>query len=82
MQLYTQNKQTVFHTLSSYIKNKIRNRIREVTFSHTDRNHALHMAWGHIFSNHLRGDYWEFGVYRGDSMLISFNQFEKSNFFE
>jgi hypothetical protein len=61
----------------SYIKNKIRNRIREVTFSHTDRNHALHMAWGHIFNNHLLGDYWEFGVYKGDSMVISANQYKK-----
>jgi O-methyltransferase len=61
----------------SHIKNKIRNRIREVTFSHTDRNHALHMAWGHIFNNHLRGDYWEFGVYKGDSTLISWTQYQK-----
>ena len=63
--------------IKSYIKNKIRTKIIEVTFSHTDRNHALHTAWGHIFNNHLRGDYWEFGVYRGDSMLISFKQSEK-----
>ena len=65
-----------FKIVISYIKNKIRIRLREVTFSHTDRNHALHMAWGHIFNNHLRGDYWEFGVYKGDSMLISFKQHE------
>lgn len=61
----------------SYIKNKIRNRIREVTFSHTDRSQALHMAWGHVFNNHLRGDYWEFGVYKGDSMLMASKQYEK-----
>lgn len=66
-----------FRLMISYLKNKIRNRIREVTFSHTDRNHALHMAWGHVFNNHLRGDYWEFGVYKGDSMLISSKQYEK-----
>jgi O-methyltransferase len=35
------------------------------------------MAWGHVFNNHLRGDYWEFGVYIGDSMLISWKQKEK-----
>ena len=66
-----------FRFMISYIKNKIRNRIREVTFSHTDRSHALHMAWGHIFNNHLRGDYWEFGVYNGDSILISYKQHQK-----
>jgi len=69
-----------FRFMISYIKNKIRNRIREVTLSHTDRSHALHMAWGHIFNNHLRGDYWEFGVYKGDSMLISSKQHQKFKF--
>jgi hypothetical protein len=38
------------------------------------------MAWGHIFNNHLRGDYWEFGVYKGDSMLISSKQHQKFKF--
>jgi O-methyltransferase len=64
----------------SYIKNKIRNRIRELNFSHLDRSHALHMAWGHIFNNHLRGDYWEFGVYKGNTMLISTKQYQKFKF--
>jgi hypothetical protein len=35
------------------------------------------MAWGHISNNHLRGDYWEFGVYKGDSMLISWKEYQK-----
>ena len=35
------------------------------------------MAWGHIFNNHMRGDYWEFGVYRGDSILISYKELQK-----
>jgi len=35
------------------------------------------MAWGHIFNNKLRGDYWEFGVYRGDSMELSARELEK-----
>jgi UDP-2,3-diacylglucosamine pyrophosphatase LpxH len=38
---------------------------------------ALHKCWGHIFSNHLFGDYVEFGVYHGDSFLESINQFEQ-----
>ncbi len=66
-----------FTMMIHYIKNLIRSRIREVTFSHTNRSHALHMAWGHISNNHLRGDYWEFGVYKGDSMLISWKEYQK-----
>lgn len=66
-----------FRLVIDGIKGRIKNRIREVTFPHTDRSVALHMAWGHIFNNHLRGDYWEFGVYRGDSMLISSKQYLK-----
>lgn len=66
-----------FNIMISYIKNKIRNGIRQAAFSHTDRNQALHMAWGHIFNNRLRGDYWEFGVYKGDSMLLSWKEYQK-----
>ena len=36
-----------------------------------DRKGSLHKAWGHIFSNHLDGDYVEFGVYQGDSLFNS-----------
>ncbi|MCO4754898.1 MAG: class I SAM-dependent methyltransferase [Bacteriovoracaceae bacterium] len=32
---------------------------------------ALHKSWGYVYSNHLRGDYAEFGVYLGDSMVSS-----------
>lgn len=35
------------------------------------------MSWGHIFSNKLRGDFWEFGVYRGDSIKLSSIELEK-----
>lgn len=59
------------------VKSRIKNQIKELTCSHTDRNQALHMAWGHVFNNHLRGDYLEFGVYKGDSLLMSWKQYEK-----
>ena len=36
---------------------------------------ALHKAWGHIFTNHLLGDYIEFGVYKGESFRISIEQY-------
>ncbi len=36
-----------------------------------DRLGGIHRAWGHIFSNHLSGDYVEFGVYTGDGVVSS-----------
>jgi len=41
-----------------------------------DRAGALHRAWGHIFTNHIYGDYVEFGVYQGSSFVESYNQYE------
>jgi len=35
------------------------------------------MAWGHIYNNHMRGDYVEFGVYRGDSLRLSYLELQK-----
>jgi len=59
------------------VKSKVRSSLRRITFSHTDRQQAFHMSWGHIFNNRLRGDYWEFGVYRGDSMILSARELRK-----
>lgn len=36
-----------------------------------DRRAALHRAWGHVFTSQLRGAYYEFGVYQGDSFRAS-----------
>ena len=44
---------------------------------HLDRQGAFHMAWGHIYNNHMRGDYVEFGVYRGDSLQLSYLELQK-----
>jgi len=55
-------------------------RIVSGTINFNDRRGALHKAWGHIFSNHLLGDYVEFGVYNGDSLIksiVEFNYFKK-----
>tara|TARA_B100000767_G_C19688701_1_gene502959 strand:+ start:367 stop:1092 length:726 start_codon:yes stop_codon:yes gene_type:complete len=38
---------------------------------------ALHKAWGYIFSNHIFGDYVEFGVYQGDSFIASTEEYLK-----
>ena len=34
-----------------------------------DRYGGLHKAFGHVYNNHLKGDYVEFGVYKGDSLI-------------
>ncbi len=39
------------------------------------RRGAFHKCWGHVFTNHLHGDYVEFGVYRGDSLIESIEAF-------
>jgi O-methyltransferase len=59
------------------LKAYIRQKAHKLQKTHPDRQSALHMAWGHIFNNHMRGDYWEFGVYRGDSLLISYEELQK-----
>lgn len=40
-----------------------------------DRSGALHKFWGYIFTNHIRGDYVEFGVYKGDTLIESYRQY-------
>jgi len=42
-----------------------------------NRAGMLHKCWGHVFSNHLFGDYIEFGVYHGDSFIDSIKQFKQ-----
>ena len=60
-------------SMRSFLKNKL---LRAVPV-HLDRQGAFHMAWGHIYNNHMRGDYVEFGVYRGDSLLLSYLELQK-----
>lgn len=37
-----------------------------------DRVGALCRAWGYVFNNQLKGDYYEFGVFEGSSLINSF----------
>ncbi|MDG2348175.1 MAG: TylF/MycF/NovP-related O-methyltransferase, partial [Gammaproteobacteria bacterium] len=41
-----------------------------------DRYGALIRAWGYVFSNHLSGDYVEFGVYQGLSVKLSMDAYK------
>jgi len=44
-----------------------------------DRAGALHRSWGHVFTNHIHGDYVEFGVYQGSSFIESYKQYKLFN---
>ncbi|MAJ81806.1 MAG: hypothetical protein CMF41_02710 [Legionellales bacterium] len=45
--------------------------------NNNDRYGALIRSWGHIFSNHLSGDYVEFGVYQGSSVKLSMDAYKE-----
>ena len=45
--------------------------------NNNDRIGILHKAWGHIFTNHIFGDYIEFGVYKGESLENSIIQYKE-----
>jgi len=42
-----------------------------------DRCGAFFKAWGHVFTSHIRGDYVEFGVYKGDSLIESYKNYQE-----
>ena len=51
--------------LKKFIKNKLDNySFVRGDINLNDRNGMLHRVWGYVFSNHLFGDYIEFGVYK------------------
>jgi hypothetical protein len=58
------------------IKNLVK-RYNSSGASYVNRSGALYLAWGHITNNQLRGDYAEFGVYQGDSLLSSYQEWRK-----
>jgi len=37
---------------------------------------ALQRAWSYVFASYLRGDYFEFGVYQGDSLVSSYLSYQ------
>ena len=44
-----------------------------VDWNLNDRQGALSRAWGFVFSNHIKGAYYEFGVYRGERFRTSYH---------
>jgi len=43
-----------------------------LALNRNDRVGALYRAWGHVFTSQIKGGYYEFGVYRGDSFRSSY----------
>lgn len=65
---------SVLSTMLSIIReNVLRRLIGNVNYN--DRIGALHRAWAYIFTNHIRGAYYEFGVYKGDSFRASYREY-------
>lgn len=42
-----------------------------------DRYGALYRAWGYVFGNQMRGDYYEFGVFDGRGLIRSFSAYKR-----
>lgn len=48
-----------------------------VSANRNDRAGALHRAWAHVFTSHLQGGYYEFGVYRGAAFRDSYRVYHE-----
>ena len=59
------------------LKVAVRNALFEKLPLGFDRNAMLYHAWGHIYNNRMRGDYLEFGVYKGDSIIYAYKNYLK-----
>lgn len=64
--------------IKSYVKNLFQKHgfVLGGDLNKNDRAGALHRAWGHVFTNHIRGDYLEFGIYHGTSFVESYKQYK------
>ena len=66
--------------LKAFIRDKIVRRLlpTEVVFgpNRNDREGALHRSWGHVFTSQIKGAYYEFGVYRGDTFRASYRVYQ------
>ena len=74
----------IFKKITSLILERLS--IVRSDINRNDRQGALTRAWGHVYNNSIVGDYVEFGVYKGDSVILSlkirkaFNNWFKSQY--
>lgn len=65
----------------SSIRDKIGSRILPPgvvwELNRNDREGALHRAWGHVFTSQIKGAYYEFGVYRGETFRKSYQVWQR-----
>jgi hypothetical protein len=57
------------------IKNYINDNFVRGNINKNDCSGALHRAWGHVYTNFLKGDYLEFGVYTGNTLIESYKNY-------
>ncbi len=61
--------------MKKHIINFINSRFVRGNINRNDRCGVLHRAWGHVFNSHIQGDYIEFGVYQGASLIESYKNY-------
>ena len=64
--------------VSRFIPNKFKKfKLIPDPINRNDRVGMLHRAWGYVFTNLIKGAYYEFGLYQGDTFLSSWEQYLK-----
>ncbi len=61
--------------IKSLILKYLKSRLVTGNINRNDRSGALHRAWGHVYTSFIKGDYFEFGVYKGDSFIESYKNY-------
>lgn len=61
--------------LLKWIRDYINEKFVRGDINRNDRAGALHRAWGHVYTSFIDGDYLEFGVYKGASLIESYKSF-------
>ncbi|MCK5579864.1 MAG: methyltransferase [Candidatus Omnitrophica bacterium] len=62
--------------LRRWLRDYINQKFVRGNINKNDRSGALHRAWGYIYTSFIEGDYFEFGVYTGDSLIESFKNYK------
>lgn len=69
-------KRPIKSAAAAFVREEITRRLLPASvasdLNRNDRAGALHRAWGHVYTNHIRGAYYEFGVYHGEGFRASF----------
>jgi hypothetical protein len=61
--------------LKNFIKQTILKNIVTGDINKNNQDGVFHRVWGYIATNQIYGDYLEFGVYKGDTLISSYDQY-------